>query len=412
MRQLLLSLIMAITSAVALHGATADSLRVSLITCYPGPEVYELCGHEAVRIRTATTDSVWNYGIFDFNAPHFLYRFTKGETDYMLASYPFSFFLPEYLSRGSRVVEHELNLTQTEARKLQHILQTKALPSNRVYRYNYVRDNCSTRIFDNLDSSASSRIIYPDTIRYGTFRTAMRHYHRNYPWYQFGIDLALGSDIDKPIGAREEMFAPVRVPEMVEGAHFADGRRLVSRVNVLNEGSDATLGPTPWYLTPLFWSWVFFTLTACTAIWGWKRRRQAIAFCSAFFFLQGLAGCLLAFLVFISVHEATSPNALIWWLNPLGIVIGALVWIRRADTVTRVLMALNSITAGLLLVAWAFQPQSANPAFFPLMGASLLLSASYAITGRGISYNTRGKGANKPAARRTAQKRAPSKRKK
>lgn len=412
MRQLLLSVISAIFSAVALHGATADSLRISLITCFPGPEVYELCGHEAVRIRTADSDSVWNYGIFDFNAPHFLYRFTKGETDYMLAAYPFRHFLPEYVRRGSRVVEHELNLSPSEARKLQKILQTKALPANRVYRYNYVRDNCSTRIFANLDSAASSPIIYPDSIRYGTFRTAMRHYHRNYPWYQFGIDLALGRGIDTPIRARQEMFAPLRVPEMVEGAHFADGRALVSRINVLNEGTDATLGPTPWYLTPFFWSYMLLALAATLAIRGWIRRRQPLLFCSLFFLVQGLAGCLLAFLVFISVHEATSPNALIWWINPLGVLIALLVWIPRADTLTRVLMALNSITTGLLLVAWAFQPQSANPAFFPLMGASLLLSASYAITGRGISYKTGGSAPKKSAPRRTSAKRAPAKRKK
>ena len=30
-------------------------------------------------------DSVWNFGIFDFREPNFVYRFVKGETDYMVA---------------------------------------------------------------------------------------------------------------------------------------------------------------------------------------------------------------------------------------------------------------------------------------------------------------------------------------
>ncbi len=29
----------------------ADSLTVSVVTCYPGPEIYELCGHSAVRVK-------------------------------------------------------------------------------------------------------------------------------------------------------------------------------------------------------------------------------------------------------------------------------------------------------------------------------------------------------------------------
>ena len=43
-----------------------DSIIVSLITCSPGSEIYELCGHEAVRVRgilharaVSTRASVW-----------------------------------------------------------------------------------------------------------------------------------------------------------------------------------------------------------------------------------------------------------------------------------------------------------------------------------------------------------------
>lgn len=47
-------------------------LTVSLITCAPGRDVYELCGHSALRIRGEGMDSVWNYGLFDFSAPPIL----------------------------------------------------------------------------------------------------------------------------------------------------------------------------------------------------------------------------------------------------------------------------------------------------------------------------------------------------
>lgn len=223
----------------------ADSLSVSFITCYPGPEIYELYGHEAVRIKGEGRDSVWNYGIFDFRKPNFVYRFVKGETDYMVAGYPFGWFLPEYISRGSRIVEQKLNLSQPEARKLLSMLQTESLPQNREYRYNYVKNNCATRIHQLLDSAASSRVIYPDSVAFGTFRNEMRAYNKNYPWYQFGIDIALGSGIDKPLKARDEMFVPVEMMRMVDGARLEDGRPLVRESIVINEGVDATLPPLP-----------------------------------------------------------------------------------------------------------------------------------------------------------------------
>ena len=89
-----------------------EDLTVSVLTCDPGPDVYELCGHAAIRIRSEKMDSVWNYGIFDFTSPNFIYRFCKGETDYMVYGYRFERFMPPYVRRGSRVTEQVLNLSQ------------------------------------------------------------------------------------------------------------------------------------------------------------------------------------------------------------------------------------------------------------------------------------------------------------
>ena len=89
------------------------------------------------------------------------------------------------------------------------MLREEALPRNRTYRYNYVKDNCATRIVDRVDQATDRRVIYPDTVKYGTFRREMRAYHKDYPWYQFGIDLALGSGLDAGIPGRAEMFVPI-----------------------------------------------------------------------------------------------------------------------------------------------------------------------------------------------------------
>lgn len=367
--------------------ADGDTITVSLITCSPGPEVYELCGHEAIRIRTASTDSVWNFGMFSFNEPNFVYRFVKGETDYRLMGYPFAWFLPEYAERGSTVVEQELNLTPDEARRLRAILQHEGIPRNSYYRYNYLKDNCATRIVDKLDSVAGGKITFPAKQAFPTWREEMRHYHRDYPWYQFGIDLALGGGLDSEMQGRDDMFVPMEMMKKVEQATLPDGRKLMRSQRVLCEGrQDATLPPTPWWLTPLFWSVVVLVLAAIVTIMEIKKARIYRWVYLLWFGLLGLTGCLSAFLVFVSEHEATSPNLLLFWLNPLQLVFPLFLWSRRTLFLPKAMSYVNALVLTLLLIVWPFQSQSANPAFFPLILTTLLLSVAFAITTQNPRY--------------------------
>lgn len=385
--------------------APAERLDVSLITCFPGPEIYELCGHSALRIRTADSDSVWNYGLFNFNEPNFVARFVKGETDYMMGGYPFEWFLPEYERRGSRVVEQHLNLTPEEARTLRAMLQSEQLRDHGRYRYNYVRDNCATRIITRLDQAADTEIVYPDSLRYTTFRNEMRAYHANYPWYQLGIDVALGGGLDRPLERRQDMFVPVELMRKAAGAHFPDGRPLVSHETVLNEGrADAVLPPTRFWWTPLFWSVALLAASLLIAGIDLMRGRLSRWFYALFFLLLGTAGCVVAFLVFASEHEATSPNALLLWLNPLQLLVPLLIWSRRTRPVVTAWMIASGAVLLALLCAWPFQTQSTNPALFPLMGATLILSATYAIISLRNVYSV------KPASPKAASRRQPTRR--
>lgn len=368
--------------------STPDStLTVSLITCMPGSEVYELCGHEAIRVRGAGIDSVWNYGVFDFNEPNFLYRFVKGETDYMVVGYPFSWFLPEYMARGSEVVEQDLNLTPQQAQEMLALLHEQSLPQNCRYRYNYLRNNCATKIVDIIDTAVNEKIIYKETPKYESFRDAMRQWHENYPWYQFGIDLVLGSGLDVSLSPREGMFIPMEMMRQTASAKFQDGRPLVKAERILNEGrDDAVLGPTPWYLTPIFCSIIVLIISIVTVIIDNYRHAITPLWYAFYFALLGIAGCLVTFLVFFSDHAATSPNILIFWLNPLQLIVPALIWTKKTRKAVRIWMWLNVFVLTILLVVWPFQKQSANPTFLPLVVATLILAAGYAIITSSKSY--------------------------
>lgn len=390
-------------------------LQASLLTCSPGPEVYELFGHEALRIygtdeKGAPVDTVWNYGVFDFAAPNFLYRFVKGETDYMVEPAPMNLFMLAYMRRGSGVTEQDLNLTSDETLRLRSLLQTNALPQNRFYRYNYIRDNCATRLVAMIDSAVQpEHIIFPREVSYGSFREVMRDFNRDYPWYQFGIDLVLGGGLDAPLTSEEELFAPLLMEQKVGQAYFSDGRPLVKSTRILYPGGAAsqfagdtnvrpgsisgngapdletlramgfTLGPTPFLLSPLAISIFLFLGSLAIGFWQYKTRKIAKWAYTLFFGMLGIAGCVVWFLVFCSSHEATSPNMLALWLNPLQLVIAIFIWWRRTRPAAIAMSVVNIVILILLIAAWPLQSQVANPAVFPLWATTLTLSLSLSV---------------------------------
>ena len=330
------------TAGSILAAEDSDTVEVSLITCSPGQDIYELEGHAALRVRQGDRDWAVNYGIFDFNSPNFVYRFVSGQTDYIVAAYPFNFFLSQYVEQGRSVTEHKLNISQEQAIKLVGLLQDNLRPENRTYRYNYVKDNCSTRPLSIIERAIDDSIRFnrpPQSHVPATFRDAKRRHHILYPWYQFGIDIALGSGIDYPISRREMTFAPTLLAEMLPDAVISGPAAVVTR--------DIRRGKvTKWWDCALF-------------------------------ALQGLAGILVAFLIFVSVHEATSPNWLLLWLNPLCLIVPACIYIKKCKGLVFCYEIANFVALFILSVIWPWLNQSGNFAFIPLVLADALLSGRY-----------------------------------
>ncbi len=366
------------------NAADTTSYRISLVTCYPGPVVYELYGHTAIRIVHDGMDKVYNFGMFSFSKPNFIYRFVKGETDYALGGYPFEYFLPEYIERNSKVVEQVLNLDKGESRRLFERLEFLCLPEHREYRYNYVLDNCATRPRDMIEAAVGGLDYAPMTDDVLTFRKMMRSYSSNYPWYQFGIDLALGSGIDYPIDTRKQLFAPLYLEKAFSTAMRTtpDGQRqpIVKETITLFDGSESpVLPPTPWYLTPTAAAIAILLIIAAVTMRDVRRGKESKWIDCLWFSVTGLTGCLVFFLVFISEHEATSPNYLAFWLNPFCLIGAILTWIKSAKRWLYFYHLINFALDFILLSAWWWLPQSANAAFFPLMLCSVIRSANYVI---------------------------------
>ncbi|MDE6276898.1 MAG: DUF4105 domain-containing protein [Muribaculaceae bacterium] len=362
----------------AQSGGGGDSLRISLVTVYPGEEIYELEGHSALRVQGRGYDTAVNFGLFDFDAPNFVWRFVKGETDYMVGAYPWHLFVESYAGSGRRIVEQPLDLPEEMLERMVELLQEQLTPPNNVYRYNYVLDNCATRPRSIVMEGGRFGMIQLGPISVegegaATFREAMRVYHRNYPWYQFGIDLALGKLIDEPISSYEQMFAPVA---LMEGF---DGSGLVGEAEVVAEGrpGGATAGPTPWFLTPMAFALAVLAAAIGVSVRDYRRGRLSRGFDAVLFGVYGIAGLVLAFLVFVSEHYATSPNYLIWWLNPFCLIPTIFIWSKKTINIVFCYQCINFVVLIGLIIAWPFCGQSSNPAIWPLIVADLIRSCSF-----------------------------------
>ena len=373
---------------VGAHAANAANIeRVSLVTCGPGSEIYELEGHTALRLQFDDgTDLSVNWGTFDFNSPNFLYRFVKGETDYRMAVYPYPYFLEQYRAEGRWLKEWELNLTRPQKERLVNLIDSTLTKGSAVYRYNYVKDNCATRPLDYIEKAIGGTIELGPELGLpsgaDTFRRDMAFYHANYPWYQFGIDMALGSGIDYTLTHKEHRFAPTALDNMLAGAYLTtpDGTRTAlvqPPQTILPENGGGPLPPTPWPLTPLFVCWLFFAATLLVCINDIKRKKITRWYSSLYYSLTFVAGLLLTFLIFISVHEATSPNWLFLWLNPLCVIGAVGLWLKKFKKAVFWWQIVNFVALTALTAIAVMGVQRLNAAFYPLIASDALLAATY-----------------------------------
>ena len=362
-----------------------DSVHVSLVTFYPGSEPHNIWGHSEIRVQQGPVDVYFNYGVFDFQAPAFMWRFMLGQTDYLCQPVPRAYAMLGMENR--RMVEQELNLPQDKAIMVRDFLWNNAQPENRTYRYKFLSDNCSTRPRDIIEMAAGEGLRYPamsdSTV---TYRDILAHYCRNYAWERFGIDLVLGWDVDTVLDQRATMFIPMLLMDAVAGATITTDSTTTSLVKATTVPIDkSTEGnvrpPTPWYLSPMTVAVLVLALTLMVTWRDWRRHDVTRWFDTILFSAGGLAGCLLFFLIFFSTHEATSPNINLAWLNPLLLLLAILPWFKKTRNAARWLHALNALVVALLMLVWPWQPQVGNFAFFPLMTALVTRSLANVLLG-------------------------------
>lgn len=382
----ILTFLLLICSLAAGYSSVNDSLKISLITCSPGFQVYELFGHTGVRIQDPSRhiDVVFHYGVFSFNTPHFIYRFTKGETDYSIGLVDFRDFVYNYAVRGSEVTELPLNLTKEEANRVFQALIINNMPDNRIYRYNFLYDNCATRPRNMVTENLSGKIRYVEPRDTVTFREMIHNCTRNYPWLTFGIDLALGAPLDHPVTYEEQMFLPDVLKDAFEKAQVieSDTIRRLSEDSILLLAADPVRmavaaekqpsGITPLIATSLF---LFLIIVISAAEISGSRHYRIVD--TILFLVYGLVGCLLFFLMFISMHPATYPNYSGFWANPFLLILPVIIWVKSMKKIVCYYHFVNFAVLLCLLLWWYWLPQQMNIAFLPLVLVLVVRSVTY-----------------------------------
>ena len=314
--------------ALSFIAVARSEVKVSVLTCSPGDEAYSLYGHTALRYvdTDRNLDVVFNYGCFDFSTPNFGWRFVLGETDYMVGCQDFEDFLPEYALRGSAVVEQVIDLNEDEARALFRALLLNIRPQNRVYRYRYLDNNCTTKVRDRLLEvlTAAGDVVYSDSVPAGkTYRDALALPSMEHPWYTFGVNLLLGAGVDNSLDVMTAQFLPLDYMNALKGMSFvaADGaeRRVVAETNILlPENKVAGVRSN---FTPFNASLLLLLATFVAMLCELRKRKTWWGVDVLLMSVQGLAGALLLFMALFSEHPAVDVNWLIVLLNPLALVL-------------------------------------------------------------------------------------------
>lgn len=302
------------------------SLYVSLLTCSPGKEAYTLYGHTGIRVRNLrddTMDVVFNYGMFDYSSDNFVYRFVKGETDYELGVEPMDYFVSRYIGRGFTVSEQELNLTDGEKSRLFELLRISYRPENRIYRYNCLYDNCTTRARDVIEKAVGEKI---GSDRKGlslTYRQLIHRFTHESPWTQLGIDMVFGAEADRRTTMYTQQFIPSVYMHDVDSMWIVDAagvrRPFVRKTSVWNpvcEMEDVPSCP----LTPRQAFWTLLVAAVVLSFIELRGRLRCLWLDVLLFSVQGVAGFLVAFLFFFSEHPTVDSNWLIAAFNPLVFV--------------------------------------------------------------------------------------------
>jgi len=337
-------------------GYSQSTPKVSLLTFETGDKSYTIFGHTAIRVQDQSKDLdiVYDFGNFNFNTPNFLAKFCTGKLDYSMGIDSYKSTILPYFSENRQIFEQELNLNTSETYVLIEKLQHLYRPENRYYRYRFLGRNCSTEIRDILFEDIQN-VNYIPTATNRTYRNYLNDYTRSAPWFKFGINLALGSNIDRKIDTSELMFLPDFLMQEVDKATLKGKPLAKKAVKTFDHLKPKNI--VKWQLTPF----ILFAFLLVVLIFG-----KSKFLIRTYMLAVGLGGVLILVIHLFSEHPEVLANYNLLWLNPLYLVAFGLSFTSYTNihkTFSTILTLCLLATLGI----WFSKIQGYDIAFFPIL---------------------------------------------
>lgn len=356
----------------AQHLQLSPQAEISILTVGPGAHFNDCFGHSAFRINdpVAGIDLAYNYGMFDTSEPGFYTRFAMGTQDYYLVAYDFKRFLGGYQAQNRWIKEQVLNLTRDETQHVFEFLEENRKPENRAYRYDPYFNNCATKMRDLVVDALGDDITFdhshlkePMSLRALTDENSFNH-----PWWDFGIDIALGTVIDGPAEPEEYMYLPDYVFEAYEHATITrDGSQIpaVKSSKVLFESDFYEIHKES--IMP----WMVFSVVAVLVIMitylDYVKNRRSRWLDFLLMLLTGLAGLMVILLWFATSHKITANNLNILWAFLPNLVVGFLLLKKTPPAWVRSYVRFLVILLLCMIFIWILKVQVYSVALLPIM---------------------------------------------
>ena len=343
----------------------SSRLRISLLTCTPGEELYATFGHSAFRVidSNSVTDIVYNYGTFNFDDDGFYIKFVRGKLLYYVSTEYFADFKNLYQSTNRGITEQVLNLTGAEKKTIQHFLNENIKEENKYYKYDFFFDNCTTRLRDilkkNKDSSFTQKPVMPPG---SSVRQAIHQYlnKNNKDWSKLGLDILMGRPCDAVMTAEQMQFLPDNLMKSLDSSNYP---MVLSSQNLysIKDDSDKKSFFTPFVVFTL----LFFFIVMMELIKNKFARAFLQGFDGLFFFCTGTLGIIIIFMWIGTDHQMCKNNFNLLWAWPTHTIMAFFVnskkaWVKKYFKFTAVaLMA--------VLISWFFLPQQMNNGLLPIV---------------------------------------------
>lgn len=328
LRLSLLIFLFTVVSIYAQQTQLTENAKISVLTIGPGESLNDAFGHNGFRIKDNNLgiDIVYGYGEYDFDTPNFYLKFAQGKLSYLITREKFSNFYNRYVYYNRTIDEQVLNLSFEEKQKLFSYLENNYKPENRHYLYDFFYDNCATRIRDVTIKASNRNIDFNESENFKskTFRTLIHDHVDFNSWGSFGIDIALGSVIDKKASVNEHMFLPKYIHTFFGNATLNGTENLVKNSSTIYEKKEISSS-----LNFLFSPLMIMGLIALGILFltykDYKNNTRSKWLDLMLFVITGIIGIIVLFLWFATDHSATAQNYNLLWAFPLNIfVIGQL----------------------------------------------------------------------------------------